>query len=67
MLIEVPHKTLGSTKAIGAPVKFSHTPCAVQTGAPVLGEHTREILAEIGFTPQEINQLKSEGVVKVVE
>jgi crotonobetainyl-CoA:carnitine CoA-transferase CaiB-like acyl-CoA transferase len=67
MLIEVPHKTLGSTKAIGAPVKFSRTPGAVLKGAPVLGEHTREILAEIGFSADQINQLKSEGVVKTAD
>jgi crotonobetainyl-CoA:carnitine CoA-transferase CaiB-like acyl-CoA transferase len=67
MLIEVPHKTLGTTKAIGAPVKFSRTPCAVRTGAPVLGEHTREILAEVGLPTEEIEKLRSEGVVKTTE
>jgi crotonobetainyl-CoA:carnitine CoA-transferase CaiB-like acyl-CoA transferase len=67
MLIDVPHKTLGSTKAIGAPVKFSRTPAAVLRGAPILGEHTREILAQIGFTAEEIEELKSEGVVKTAE
>jgi crotonobetainyl-CoA:carnitine CoA-transferase CaiB-like acyl-CoA transferase len=64
MLIEVSHKTLGSTKAIGAPVKFSRTPSTVRRGAPVLGEHTREILAEIEFTPEEAEKLEREGVVK---
>jgi crotonobetainyl-CoA:carnitine CoA-transferase CaiB-like acyl-CoA transferase len=67
MLINVPHKTLGSTKAIGAPVKFSRTPGAVVRGAPVLGEHTREILTEIGFGADEINQLRSEGVIGIAE
>jgi len=67
MLIDVPHRTLGSTKAIGAQVKFSRTPAAVLRGAPILGEHTREILAQIGFTAEEIEELKSEGVVKTAE
>jgi crotonobetainyl-CoA:carnitine CoA-transferase CaiB-like acyl-CoA transferase len=67
MLVEVPHKTLGNMKAIGAPIKFSTTPGAVLRGAPVLGEHTREILSEIGFSAEEINQLKSDGVVKTAD
>jgi crotonobetainyl-CoA:carnitine CoA-transferase CaiB-like acyl-CoA transferase len=67
MLVEVPHQTLGTMKAIGAPIKFSNTPGAVLRGAPILGEHTREILAEIGFSAEEIDQLKSEGVVKTAD
>jgi crotonobetainyl-CoA:carnitine CoA-transferase CaiB-like acyl-CoA transferase len=67
MLVEVPHKTLGNMKAIGAPIKFSNTPGAVLRGAPILGEHTCEILSEIGFSAEEINQLKSEGVVKTAD
>jgi crotonobetainyl-CoA:carnitine CoA-transferase CaiB-like acyl-CoA transferase len=67
MLIEVPHKTLGSTKAIGMPVKFSRTPGAILRGAPVLGEHTREILGQIGFSSEEIEKLENEGIVKTVD
>jgi crotonobetainyl-CoA:carnitine CoA-transferase CaiB-like acyl-CoA transferase len=63
MLVEVPHQTLGSTKTVGAPVKFSGTPCQVTRGAPVLGQHTREILAEIGFSAEEIQQMEDEGTV----
>jgi crotonobetainyl-CoA:carnitine CoA-transferase CaiB-like acyl-CoA transferase len=67
MLVEVPHKTLGNMKAIGAPIKFSNTPGAVLRGAPILGEQTREILSEIGFSAEDINQLRSEGVVKTAD
>jgi crotonobetainyl-CoA:carnitine CoA-transferase CaiB-like acyl-CoA transferase len=67
MLVEVPHKTIGRTKAIGAPVKFSSTPCTVRRGAPVLGEHTAEILTEIGLTAEEIEGLEREGVVVMGE
>lgn len=64
MVVEVPHQTLGSTKTIGAPVKFSRTPGEVKLGAPVLGQHTREILAEIGFSAEEVAQMERDGVVK---
>jgi crotonobetainyl-CoA:carnitine CoA-transferase CaiB-like acyl-CoA transferase len=65
MLIELPHKTIGRIKAIGAPVKFSQTPCTVRRGAPVLGEHTAEILTEIGFTAEQIEGLRAEGVAVI--
>jgi crotonobetainyl-CoA:carnitine CoA-transferase CaiB-like acyl-CoA transferase len=63
MLTEVPHQSLGKTKTIGAPVKFSRTPAEVRRGAPVLGQHSREILAEIGCSAEEIANREREGVV----
>ena len=63
MLTEVPHRSLGSVKTIGAPVKFSRTPAGIRRGAPVLGQHTREILAEIGFSADEVEQMEREGIV----
>jgi crotonobetainyl-CoA:carnitine CoA-transferase CaiB-like acyl-CoA transferase len=63
MLTEVPHQTLGKTKTIGAPVKFSLTPSEVRRGAPVLGQHTREILAEIGFSAEEVEAMERGRVV----
>ena len=49
MVVEVEHSTLGPVKTIGLPVKFSETPGKVRSGAPVYGEHTREVLGEHGF------------------
>jgi len=63
MLTEVPHQTLGKTKTLGAPVKFSHTPSEVRRGAPVLGQHSREILAEIGFSAKQIANMERDKVV----
>jgi crotonobetainyl-CoA:carnitine CoA-transferase CaiB-like acyl-CoA transferase len=63
MLTEVPHQTLGKTKTIGAPVKFSLTPAEVRRGAPVLGQHSREILVEIGFSADEIANMERDRVV----
>jgi crotonobetainyl-CoA:carnitine CoA-transferase CaiB-like acyl-CoA transferase len=63
MLVEVEHSTLGRVKTLGLPVKFSQTPGKVQSGAPVYGEHTREILREHGFTRDEIAAFEREGAV----
>jgi crotonobetainyl-CoA:carnitine CoA-transferase CaiB-like acyl-CoA transferase len=63
MVVEVEHATLGPVKTLGLPVKFSHTPGQVRTGAPLYGQHTREILAEHGFSREEIAAFEREGAV----
>jgi crotonobetainyl-CoA:carnitine CoA-transferase CaiB-like acyl-CoA transferase len=63
MVVEVDHSTLGPVKTIGLPVKFSQTPGKVRSGAPVYGEHTREVLRQHGFDEQQIEALVSEKAV----
>jgi len=63
MITEVQHSKLGPVKTLGAPVKFSETPSAVKRGAPLLGEHTREILAEFGYSDAEISALHEVGAI----
>ena len=63
MIVEVPHKTLGTAKALGMPVKFSGTPAKTDQGAPVYGQHTREVLAEYGYGADEIQSLIDDGAV----
>src|SRR6266542_7168006 len=63
MVVEVEHSTIGAVKTLGLPVKFSQTPGKVRTGAPVYGEHTRDILRDHGFGDEEIATLEAEGVV----
>ena len=65
MVVELLHPKAGRTKAIGLPVKFSATPGGIRRPAPLLGEHTREILAELGYDDADIVRLVKEGAVAV--
>ena len=51
------HSTEGEVMTPGFPIRFSRTPSAVARGAPLAGEHTREILSEIGFSDNDIERL----------
>ncbi len=63
MVTKAPHTKLGPVKTLGAPVKVSATPGGVTRGAPLLGEHTREVLAEYGYGDDEIDALICDGAV----
>ena len=63
MVVDVPHSRLGKVKTLGAPVKFSATPAGVTRGAPLLGEHTREVLREHGYADAAIDALAAAGVI----
>ncbi|HEU5338364.1 MAG TPA: CoA transferase [Sulfuricaulis sp.] len=63
MVVEVEHSKLGRMKTLGPPVKFSGTPSGVRSGAPLLGQHTREVLKEYGYKDGEIKEMISRGDV----
>ncbi len=63
MLIETEHQRLGPVPTIGFPVKFSETPAAIERGAPTLGQHTTEVLRELGYADSDIDQLVADNVV----
>ena len=63
MLVEVEHARAGRVKTLGTPVKFSQTPTSVARGAPLLGQHTREVLQSLGYSGAQIDNLESEGAV----
>ena len=54
---DVPHPGAGAVRMTGFPVRFSATPCEMVRPAPRLGEHTGEVLAEIGYGPERIAAL----------
>ncbi len=63
MVTTVEHAREGKVETIGLPIKFSDTPGKVQTGAPVYGQHSRDVLKEAGFDEAELNALLAEGAV----
>ena len=63
MVVDLVHPVAGPTKALGMPVKFSDTPCAVTRASPLLGQHTDEILSSLGYSAGEIDALCACGAV----
>ena len=63
MLQEIEHPKCGRIKQIGIPVKMSRTQGSIRTAAPVLGQHTEEILTELGYSGAEVEQMKESKVL----
>jgi len=61
MVVELDHPRAGRTRALGLPLKLSRTPGKVSRPAPLLGQHTREVLEEFGFSHAEIHTLVESG------
>ena len=64
MAVEVDHARVGKLKVGGIPAKLKKTPGAVRLAPPTLGQHTWEILQEMGLSGDEVEQLKHRGVIK---
>jgi formyl-CoA transferase len=63
MVVDLVHPGAGPIKALGVPVKLSDTPGAVDRPAPLLGQHTAEILSELGYSDAEQRALRERGVI----
>ncbi|HSI55743.1 MAG TPA: formyl-CoA transferase [Ramlibacter sp.] len=61
-IAEVKHKTRGSYWTVGSPIKFSDMKPEI-TGSPLLGEHSDEVLAELGYSAAQIAEMHSKEVV----
>ncbi|HXR60368.1 MAG TPA: CoA transferase, partial [Solirubrobacterales bacterium] len=61
MVVELEQPQLGTVRQLGHPVKLGRTPADPTRPAPAFGEHTDEVLAEAGYSPEEIEALKASG------
>ena len=62
-MVKRPHRDLGEWWYAPTPIEFQKTPVSIRSEAPLLGEHTDEILAEMGFAEHEIRDLRDREVV----
>lgn len=63
MLQKITHPTAGAINLPGIPVKLSETPGSIERPPPLLGEHTKDILAPLGYTDNDIKLLREKGVI----
>ena len=61
-VVEVDHPTRGPFTTVGCPIKLSESPVEV-VASPALGEHTEEVLRELGYGDNEIENARAEGAI----
>jgi crotonobetainyl-CoA:carnitine CoA-transferase CaiB-like acyl-CoA transferase len=63
MVLEARHPVAGKVRLAGIPAKLSETPAGLRRHPPMLGEHTDEVLRELGYTAEDIRRLREQKVV----
>jgi crotonobetainyl-CoA:carnitine CoA-transferase CaiB-like acyl-CoA transferase len=63
IVVESDHPAAGRLRQARPAARFSRTPPEIRRGAPRFGEHTQEILAELGYSADEIDALRADGVL----
>ncbi len=63
MVLDIEHPGHGKVRMLGFPIKFAQAPCRLHRPAPDLGADSEEVLAELGYSPEDIARLRTAGVV----
>jgi len=63
MVLEMAHPLLGTVRQLGVSIKLSDTPGKVRSFAPLVGQHTQEVMLALGYTPEEIARLEEAGAI----
>jgi len=64
MVVQVDHDQCGPIKMVNSPVKYSETAPRIRRPPPTLGQHTDEVLRDLGLGKQAIQDLREKGVVR---
>ena len=63
MVVELEHPSLGKVRQVGIGAKLSETPGSVRSLSPRRGQHTDEVLRDVGYAPEQIEELRAQGTV----
>jgi crotonobetainyl-CoA:carnitine CoA-transferase CaiB-like acyl-CoA transferase len=61
LIVQLEHPTIGTAKSIANPIRFSNTPVSYRLPPPLLGEHTPQVLQELGYTAGAVRALAAES------
>ena len=64
MVVDLPHSTEGTVRTLGSPLKLSDTPPNLRHASPTHGQHTAEILVDLGLSQDEIDGLRQRGAIR---
>ena len=63
MVTDIVHPTIGSFRSLGLPMRMSETPTSIRRHPPLLGEHTDEVLFELGYDEETVGEMRADGIV----
>ncbi|KFH47202.1 Succinate--hydroxymethylglutarate CoA-transferase-like protein [Hapsidospora chrysogenum ATCC 11550] len=64
MVVDIDHASCGPIRMVNTPVKYSHSKPGIRSAPPTLGQHTGEVLGDLGLSESEVAALREQGVVR---